>query len=197
MNMQSIIFATTNKGKIAELRKKLDRFGYHDISIDARSLDIIEPQANTCEEVARSKARQAYSIVKQPVLVDDSAFHIEALGGFPGVYAKYMLDTLGAEGIIEFMHDKTNRRSYFSGVLVYIDENSSEHVFSEAPYTGKITNKIYEIADKAPWSDLHKIFIPDGSKRVLGNMTPDDEAQGRTAPSKYTMFVEWLTNHGE
>ncbi len=193
MAKSTIVFVTTNKGKIASLREKLDRSGLTHVKIDAQALDIIEPQADTCEEVARSKARQAYELLHQPLLVDDSSFHITALGGFPGVYAKYMNDKLGAQGIIDFMEHKDDRSAYFDGVLVYVDARGQEHIFHEDLYKGQIAPIVHDISDMAPWSDLHKIFIPDGSTRVLGNMTRDDyDRTERTSRNKYTLFVEWL-----
>jgi non-canonical purine NTP pyrophosphatase (RdgB/HAM1 family) len=190
--MKTIIFATTNKGKIASLRKALDKAGFDDIEIDARTLDIIEPQADSCEEVALSKARQACKILKRPVLVDDSSFHITALGGFPGVYAKYMNETLGAEGIVEFMKDKEDRSAHFEGVLVYID-GGGEHIFREEPLPGTIATTVHEITHSAPWSVLHKIFIPSGSDKVLGNMSEVEyDRMNQTTINKYTLFVDWL-----
>lgn len=191
--MNSIIFATTNKGKIAELREKLDKHELSRIAIDAQALDIIEPQADSCEEVALSKARQAYNIVGQPVLVDDSSFHITAMGGFPGVYAKYMIEKLGVKGILEFMEGREDRSAHFEGVLVYIDSSGEEHIFRQEPYAGNITDTIHDITNEAPWSDLHKIFMPHGSNNVLGNMPAYDHQKVSCAtPSKYTLFAQWL-----
>ncbi len=193
--MKRITFATTNQGKIASLREAFDAVGLDDIVIDGRALDIIEPQADTCEEVAISKARQAFALLGQPVIVDDSSFHINCLGGFPGVYAKYMNETLGARGIVDFMRDKVDRSAYFSGVLVYIDSDGIEHIITEAPYRGRITEEIHEITHAAPWSDLYRIFIPEGSTKVLGNMTEKDRQTikaGIESPSKYTQFAKWL-----
>lgn len=196
--MNTIVFATSNSGKISTLRRTLDKAGLADVTIDARALDVIEPQADTCEEVALSKARQAYQLVQRPVLVDDSSFHITALGGFPGVYAKYMNDTLGAEGIVSFMSGKDDRSAYFAGVLVFIDEHGAEHIFHDAPYHGVITSEVHDISDKTPWSVLHKIFMPNGSDKVLGNMTADDfHRTERAAPSKYSQFVDWLAKSNQ
>ena len=190
--METIVFATTNRGKIASLRQALDGAGLEATVIDSRSLDIIEPQADSCEEVALSKARQAYHLLKKPVLVDDSSFHIMALGGFPGVYAKYMNETLGAEGIIDFMKGKTDRSAHFSGVLVYVDEAGTEHIFRDSPYHGVIADKVHTMNEGTAWSELHKIFIPTGSERVLGEMSSDDFTKFGRENSKYKKFALWF-----
>src|SRR5690606_18904831 len=94
-----------------------------DIEVVQKPLDLIEPQAFTAAEVAKVKAHQAYEMLQKPVLVDDSSFHIVALGGFPGPYIKYMLETVGAEGIMKFMQGQTDRSAYFMSSLVFIDGN--------------------------------------------------------------------------
>lgn len=190
--MKAIIFATTNQGKVASLRRALDGAGLGSIAIDARSLDIIEPQADSCEEVAVSKAKQAFDLLHLPVLVDDSSFHITALGGFPGVYAKYMNETLGATGIIDFMKDKTDRSAHFDGVLVYVDEAGAQHVFRQAPYRGAIAERVHSMDDATAWSELHKIFIPTGGDKVLGEMNNDDFKKLVRESSKHEKFAMWL-----
>lgn len=190
--MTTIIFATTNSGKITSLRKSLDRAGLQDIKIEARSLNLIEPQADSCEEVASSKAQQAYRLLGAPVLVDDSSFHITALGGFPGVYAKYMNDTLGAEGIVDFMKGKADRSAHFAGVLVYVDEQGERHMFHASPYHGTIAETIGTMKDGVAWSVLHKIFIPTGSNKVMGEMSSEDFAKVKTDDGRYGKFAVWL-----
>lgn len=190
--MKTIIFATTNQGKVASLRRALDGVGLNFIDIDARSLDIIEPQADSCEEIAVSKAKQAFNLLHLPVLVDDSSFHIAALGGFPGVYAKYMNETLGATGIIDFMKDKTDRSAHFDGALVYVDESGIQHVFRQVPYRGVIAEGIHSMDDATAWSELHKIFIPTGSDKVLGEMTDDDFKKLASDDTKHEKFAMWL-----
>lgn len=193
--MKSIIFATTNSGKVHSLRRALDSVGLSGLSINTRELAIIEPQADTCEEVALSKARQAYELVHEPVLVDDSSFHITALGGFPGVYAKYMNETLGAAGIVDFMRGKDDRSAHFDGVLVYVDGAGERHVFHDDLYHGVIADSVHTMDDARAWSDLHKIFIPRGSQLVIGEMDEDEYASQVTERnSKYQRFVEWMKN---
>ena len=191
---KEIIFATGNKGKVITLQHHADRQGI-DIRIIQQSLDLLEPQADTAKEVALSKALQAYAQLKRPVLVDDSSFHIAALGGFPGPYIKYMLTTIGVEGIIDFMRGKKERRAYFLSSLVYIDELGKPTSFDGAPYEGVITHEIDNVTDESAWSDLYKIFIPVRSDKTLARMTHDDRARiDKDRVSAYASFCEWINN---
>jgi non-canonical purine NTP pyrophosphatase (RdgB/HAM1 family) len=189
---KEIIFATGNAGKVATLQRLVDRLSV-DVLIVQKPLDLLEPQADTAEEVARSKAQQAYAQLGQPVLVDDSSFHIAALGGFPGPYIKYMLTTIGIEGIIEFMHGKHDRNAYFLSSLIYMDEEGREHAFEDSPYTGVITEEIDDFDSETAWSDLYKIFIPEGSEKTLARMTSKDhENREKKRVDAYMSFCEWL-----
>lgn len=189
---QEITFATGNKGKVASMQRHIAQSGIDAVVIQA-PLDLTEPQADTATEVALSKAKQAYAQLKKPVLVDDSSFHISALGGFPGPYIKYMLTTIGVEGIIDFMKGKADRTAYFLSSLVYVDDRGEEHVFSDAPYWGVISEAIDEYDSEIAWSDLFKIFIPNGSDKVLARMTPaDHERVDKKQANSYEEFCKWL-----
>ena len=90
--MDRIIFATTNEGKMKEIRMILG-----DLNMDILSLkdagihaDIVE-DGTTFEENAVIKATAIQKIAGGIVLADDSGLEVDYLGGAPGVYsARYM-----------------------------------------------------------------------------------------------------------
>lgn len=194
--MKTIVFATSNFGKVSTLRNHIKRTGI-DVAIKQNPLELIEPQADTAEEIARVKARQAFEELGTAVLVDDSSFHISALKGFPGPYIKPMLSTIGVEGIIQLMEGRSDRSAMFLSSLVYIDDAGAEHVFSDDPYTGKIATRISTAEAPDSWSDLFKVFIPDGQNRVLGELTADErhDVQPERVDA-YVKFSQWLKEEG-
>ena len=193
--MKEIVFATSNNGKIASLKGHIAAHGL-DISIVQQPLDLIEPQANTAAEVAAVKARQAYEILKKPVLVDDSSFHIVSLGGFPGPYIKYMLETVKIEGILELMEGKIDRRAYFASSLVFVDDAGEIHAFDGQDPVGEIVTEIDTVDHERAWSDLWKIFSPPGfDGKTYSQFTDDDFAVHRVEKdtgSAYEAFAKWL-----
>lgn len=196
-SVENIVFATSNNGKIATLKRVLED-AHVDVTIEQRALDLIEPQADTALEVAQSKARQAYKLIGHAVLVDDSSFHIEALNGFPGPYAKYVNDTVGIEGYLQMMKDASNRRGYFLNNLVYVDDEGGEHVFDSAPFAGEIVETVEEVDDPTAWSLLFQLFKPDGSDKVLAQMSMRERsaAKGRVVTrDAYVEFAAWLKAH--
>jgi non-canonical purine NTP pyrophosphatase (RdgB/HAM1 family) len=189
--MNSINFVTTNKGKLATLQRYFDVLEIN-IPINQCDIDIIEPQADTATEVAKSKARTAFEMLHQPVLVDDSSFHIAALGGFPGPYIKFMLSTIGIEGIMNFMEGKHDRSAYFLSSLVYIDAAGNEHVFEDESYTGTLAKKIVEVKHPRAWGDLHKVFIPTGTNKVLAELSDEEKDATNKENDSYYLFSLWL-----
>lgn len=191
--MKEIVFATSNSGKVATLRRHLE-IGELDIAVTARDLELIEPQAHTAREVALAKATQAHQQLKQPVLVDDSSFHIEALGGFPGPYIKYMVDSIGVEGIMKFMQGQSNRRAYFSSALVFVSESGEPRVFEDKT-EGEITAMIDPTGHEEAWSELWKIFAPAGKNgKTLSqfNMAELKEFRKDQSTSAYAQLARWL-----
>ena len=189
--MNTVNFVTSNSGKVASLQRYFDGLGIT-ATIKQHSLDIIEPQADSGTEVARAKARAAYQLLNEPVLVDDSSFHISALGGFPGPYIKYMLSTIGIEGIISFMQGKTDRSAYFLSSLVFVDQKGEEHVFEDESYTGTIAEAIVDVDAPNAWSDLFKIFKPTGSSKVLGELTLEELNTTNKDTDSYNQFSVWF-----
>ncbi len=90
--MDKIIFATSNQGKMDEIKMIMS-----DMNIPIQSLkeagiqaDIVE-DGKTFEENAIIKARTIMELTHQLVLADDSGLEVDYIGGEPGIYsARYM-----------------------------------------------------------------------------------------------------------
>ena len=102
-------FLTGNAGKLKEATHHLQPLGYTVRQLVVESGTIVEPQADTLEEVAQSKIAQALSHLPNGeqsddmVLVEDAGLFIDALNGFPGVYSAYALETIGYNGILRLL----------------------------------------------------------------------------------------------
>ncbi len=168
--MLEINFITSNADKVAALKRSLTQKGIGRVIVNARNLNLMEPQFDTVAEVSAFKARQAYEILKKPVLVEDGGFCIEALKGFPGVYTKYILGTIGAEGLMKMMDGVENRRARFAGHATFIDEYGQMHSFARKKGDVLIAKKMSEINSPFAWSDLWKIvYVPETGK-ILSEM---------------------------
>ena len=97
--MKTIIFATTNAGKVREVNAIMQESGFEVISLkDAGMVVDVEENGTTFEENARIKAKTIWEVITKKeaykeviVLADDSGLEIDYLGGEPGIYsARYL-----------------------------------------------------------------------------------------------------------
>ena len=105
--MRTIVVATANAGKVAELAEALKGSEYKVQSLETLSdRTPVEETGATFEANARLKA-EAYSLrTPHVVLADDSGLEVDALGGSPGVLsARYgsptLSDTARCKAILE------------------------------------------------------------------------------------------------
>jgi len=84
----TVVLATRNAGKIAELEALLAGFGVRVIGLDAfPEIGEIEETGRTFAENARLKARTVAQATGLVALADDSGLAVDALSGAPGVYS--------------------------------------------------------------------------------------------------------------
>lgn len=94
MTKTTIVLATRNKGKIAELERTLSDFGLTVLGLDAfPEIGEIVEDGETFEENSLIKARTVATATGHIAVADDSGLEVDALGGAPGVYsARYSDD---------------------------------------------------------------------------------------------------------
>ena len=80
-----IVLASSNPGKLLELRALLKPAGLQVVSQDALGVEPPEETGVTFVENALIKARAACAATGLPALADDSGVVVDALGGAPGV----------------------------------------------------------------------------------------------------------------
>ena len=119
-----MIVATNNKGKIEEIKSIL---GDNIYSLKEKniSIDVIE-DCDTFIGNATKKAKEIYSIVKEPVIADDSGLCIDCLDGYPGVLTHRFLgeDATDEERntyLINEVNKHTDRSCKFICSIVYYD----------------------------------------------------------------------------
>jgi XTP/dITP diphosphohydrolase len=118
----NLAVVTSNPHKAAEIAA----FFGPAFRIDHVSLEIPEYRHDDVGEIARKKAEYAYGAIKKPLMVDDTAFSVMALKGFPGPYAAYVLETIGYEGILKLLDGVLDRRAYFETAIACATADSVE-----------------------------------------------------------------------
>lgn len=121
--LMTLVIATGNPGKTAEIRELLA-----DFPITIKNLDDFGPippvveDGGSFEENAYKKASFVSKVLGLPALADDSGLVVEALGGAPGVFsARYAGENATDEQrytkLLEEMKGRTNRKAAFECVL--------------------------------------------------------------------------------
>jgi XTP/dITP diphosphohydrolase len=170
-------------------------FGFEIVPLE---LPLVEPQADSIEAVAESKAAQAVRLANQPVMVEDSGFYIDELRGFPGAYTRYVLDTIGAAGLLRLAAPLHSRACRFISALSYLTPAGLSKTFVDQTGTGHLDTEIDQTSCPEAWSDLWRIFIPEKLSKPLSALTPDERAALMRTwqdESVYIQFANWLSQN--
>jgi XTP/dITP diphosphohydrolase len=83
----ALVVATTNKGKLDELRSLLGALGVQVLSIQEVSKKeiVVVEDGETFEHNAKKKAVEVAGVTMMLTMADDSGLEVDALGGAPGV----------------------------------------------------------------------------------------------------------------
>ena len=181
----SILFASSNRHKFSEARDILATYG---VDLGFFDCDIDEIQSESVERIARLKSIQAFGLCNAPVLVEDAALHIDALGGFPGPYSSYVFGTIGNSGILRLL-EGCRRDARFLSVISYCDHTMKPETFA-AEVRGTIS---YDVCGSG-WG-YDPIFVPDGHTLTYAQMTDKNRVSHRRAA--LLRFATWLGSRAD
>ena len=174
-----------NKHKFEEISKILASFG---ISLAWIKASLSEPEGLSLEETVREKARQAFEIVKAPVIAEDTGVFFEAFENFPGCKAKRSWEKLGFSGLLEKVKGKS-RKARFETIICYTANGKEFHCF-KGELKGTLTSKVHDLEkDVLPYE---KIFIPTGSKVTMSSISRDEKNRFSHRAIATKKFAEWL-----
>jgi XTP/dITP diphosphohydrolase len=157
-----IKFVTTNSAKVALAKERLAKYG---ISPVQESIELEENRSIDVENVALYKTKQALKKISEPFLIEDSAFYIECLSGFPGTFIKLAFDVLGEEKICKLVKDEENRKAYVKSVLVYGNPKTGKNKIFTGVFNGLVSD-IPKGENSRGWK-IVRLFIPKGSTKTL------------------------------
>tara|TARA_B110000014_G_C20051456_1_gene546987 strand:+ start:119 stop:682 length:564 start_codon:yes stop_codon:yes gene_type:complete len=186
----NINLVTSNLGKVEELTYILKPFGH---KVSQLKVECPEIQASTLEEVVDFGLDWlGAKKIQTPFIIDDAGIFVEALENFPGVYSRYVYDTIGLQGILKQMESIVDRVTRFKCVLGLMLEDGSKHKF-----VGECKgNLIHEMRGTGGFG-YDPIFIPDGYTKTFSELLPEEKNdvshRGR-AMHKLVDFLSKLEN---
>jgi XTP/dITP diphosphohydrolase len=142
--VKSIVLASGNPGKKAEIEQLLAPFGTRVITQVELGITEAEEPYDTFFENALAKARHVAFATRLPALADDSGLCVDALGGAPGVQsARYAgepkSDRRNNEKLLAEMAAQENRGAHYVCVLVLVrGPGDTQPLVAEAEWQGEI-----------------------------------------------------------
>jgi len=175
-----LTIVTSNANKAAEVAA----FFKGALDVTHMALEIPEHRSDDVGEIAKGKAQYAYDHLRTPLIVDDTGFSIDALNGFPGPYAAYVLHTLGNTGILKLMDGVKNRNAHFTTAIAYAD-NAGIRVF-----TGTIHGSITTSPQGNNGFGYDPIVDIDG--RTLAEMSLEEKSVMSHRARALAAFRDWF-----
>lgn len=146
--MKSIVLATGNPGKKAEIEQLLAPFGTRVVTQSELGVTEAEEPHDSFRENALAKARHVCFATRLPALADDSGLCVDALGGAPGVYSAHYAGTAGSraerdarnnEKLLLELKNESDRRAHYVCVLVLMrGPGDAQPLVAEAEWHGEI-----------------------------------------------------------
>jgi XTP/dITP diphosphohydrolase len=167
--MTTLIFATNNEHKVAEIQSLLPK----DINVITLqqagiNIDIPEPY-DTLQENANTKAKTIFEITKQNCFSEDTGLEIDALNGAPGVHsARYAGEdrnfNANIEKVLSNLKNIENRNAQFRTVICLIWEQKEYY------FEGICRGHIAEQNSGNAGFGYDPIFIPEGYTETLAEL---------------------------
>ncbi|MFY8203923.1 MAG: RdgB/HAM1 family non-canonical purine NTP pyrophosphatase [Sediminibacterium sp.] len=189
--MHTIIFATNNRNKVAEIQSLVGpNFTIIPLKEAGIDIDIPEPH-DQLEANALEKAMTIFNMTQQNCFSEDTGLEILALDGAPGVKsARYAGENSNPQANIDLVLSKMtgveNRTAQFRTVICLIWENQT--YYFEGICKGQILNNM----QGENGFGYDPIFVPDGASKSFANMTMEEKNQFSHRKKAVTQLFEFL-----
>lgn len=184
---KTLLFATTNPRKIAEANSVLTNFN---IIVEPVALDIDEIQHRDPEVITKAKAKAAYAVTQQPVVVSDTSWSIPALNGFPGGYMKDVSAWFKDTDWLALMAQYEDRTIYVHEHLAYYDGTELHHFVAD--YKGKIAHEASGL--KAEDESIERVAIMYGNKTMASIKLENAIASAGEVLEHWEQFGKWYAS---
>lgn len=142
--MQKLVIASSNPGKLREIRRLLEPLGIEVLPQSAFNVTEAEEPYCTFLENALAKARHASKWSGLPALADDSGICVNALNGGPGVYsARYAgepkSDERNNQKLVEVLRNHPDRKAHYYCVITLVRHaDDPQPIIADGAWHGEI-----------------------------------------------------------
>lgn len=186
--MQTIYFVSKNKGKFLEYQNILETT----VSIVQKNAELVEIQSSSALAVCKAKIEQAQkipSVENKSFFIEDTALYFTAWNNFPGVYIKWMLETLGVQKIYQAL-SQFGKEATAECTIGYFSQSLQKSYF----FVGEVKGSIVQPqGDKGfGWDSL---FAPGNSQKSyaqMDSMQKNAISHRSLAATKFQNFLQQL-----
>jgi XTP/dITP diphosphohydrolase len=167
------IFVTTNEHKRREVQEILG------VELESVDLDLPEIQAIDPADVATEKvraAREALGDPDLPVLVEDSGLMVDAWGGFPGALTKWLMGSVGNEGLLRMLASAEDRSARAVCVVALAEPDGNVLTFR-----GEVRGTLAPEARGEGGFGYDPVFVPEWSSLTYAEMGEGKNADSHRA----------------
>jgi len=175
--MKSLVLASGNPGKHAEIQALLAPFGTRVVTqVELGITEAEEPHDNFLDN-ALAKARHACFATRLPALADDSGLCVDALGGAPGVHsARYAgeprSDLRNNERLLDEMSAHDNRSAHYECVLVLMrGPGDTRPLIAQAQWHGEIGRR----PRGGGGFGYDPLFLPKNMDQTAAELDPEEK----------------------
>lgn len=194
MEKKKVVFASNNKGKIAELRMLMPATYEIVTLIEAGITEEIEEPFFTFRENALAKAKYVYDKTGLPCFSEDSGLVVPALNGDPGVLSARYAGAHGddkannAKLLAELAKDENiDSAAYYTAVICWYDGSAPVY------FEGKCEGYIATEEKGSNGFGYDPLFIPEGFDQTFGEL-PAEVKKGRSHRAKaVAQLVDFLS----
>ena len=184
--MKKILFATSNTGKLLEVKTLLSPLGYEVKHLRAAYPEI---QAETNQEVAAFGIHWVSREIKagDAIMLEDAGLFIHALSNFPGVFSKYVFDTIGLEGILKLMDKEADRSAHFESCIAFMRKGSEPVIFK-----GRADGNLVHEPKGSHGFGYDPIFVAEGETKTFAEMTTEEKNKHSHRGRAFQKLIKYL-----
>lgn len=139
-----VVLASSNQGKLAELKTLLTEHGFDLVSQDQLGIAPAPEDGLTFVENALAKARHASALSQLPAIADDSGIVVAALDGAPGIHSARYAGTQADDAannrkLLAALTGQPDRRAHYYCAIVFLSSaNDPAPLIATGSWSGQI-----------------------------------------------------------
>jgi XTP/dITP diphosphohydrolase len=191
--MHTLIFATNNRNKVAEIQSLVGN-NFEIIPLKEAGIDIDIPEPHDqLEANATEKARTIFGMTHQNCFSEDTGLEIVSLGGAPGVKsARYAGEDRDFQANIDLVLSKMagveERSAQFRTVICLIWDQKEYY------FEGICKGQILTTMQGEKGFGYDPIFVPEGATKSFASMTMEEKNQYSHRQKAVTQLFEFLNS---